>query len=575
MLVAGDIYDVATAEDRTLGQPLERMRAFPDVAWHLIPGNHDPHQPGGPWERVLRRGLPDNVRVHLEPAPVELADGEAQLLPAPLLRRRALADPTAWMDQAPSPAGVLRIGLAHGSITAFGSDAQHQPNLIDPARPERAGLGYLALGDWHGMKRIGPRCWYSGTPEVDDFGVEGGGQALLVELRAPGAPPEVTPLGGRPLRLAPGDAADPWRRTTSIVLAARLRALHAEPARLLLDLTLEGTLSLDRPRAAGARPRGPPGRRLLAAGRRAPPLSRALGRGPGGDRAGRLPAGRRGAPARHGRRSGRAGARDRRPGAAPPLCRASEARGAMKLCALELEQFRKFDRPIRVAGLADGLNLVVGPNEMGKSTLFAALQAVLFERHRSQAQTVRSFQPAGHEGAAPRVALDFEIDGRRYRIEKRFLRRPSAELTLPDGRRLHGEPAEEALEALLGGAAADDAGGRRGGGRGGRRQEPALGRPGPVLRPARDRAGARAARSRPRSTPSSARSWRGDHGAALIATLSRRCSELVYKAGRPRGRYKEADDARQALELEVADLEARRDELERDLERARRGARRL
>ena len=131
------------------------MRAFPGVRWHLIPGNHDPHQPGGPWDRLLRRGLPDNVWVHLEPAPVALGDDNARLLPAPLARRRSLDDPTAWMDQAPTPGWTLRIGLAHGSISAFGSDATTQPNLIDPARPERAGLAYLALGDWHGMKRIG------------------------------------------------------------------------------------------------------------------------------------------------------------------------------------------------------------------------------------------------------------------------------------------------------------------------------------------------------------------------------------------------------------------------------------
>jgi len=135
----------------------------------------------------------------------------------------------------------------------------------------------------------------------------------------------------------------------------------------------------------------------------------------------------------------------------------------MKLRALELEQFRKFDRPSGIAGMADGLNLVVGPNEMGKSTLFAALHAVLFERHRSQAQNVKSLQPAGHEGAAPRVALSFTIGDRRYRIEKRFLRRPSALLLLPDGRQLHGEAAEEALDRLLAGGDAEACeAGRRG-----------------------------------------------------------------------------------------------------------------
>ena len=211
VLVAGDVYDVATAEDRTLGQPIERMRGFAGVRWHLIPGNHDPHQPGGPWDRVLRRGLPANVEVHLEPAPVELTEERVQLLPAPLARRRTLADPTAWMDQVPAPEGMLRIGLAHGSISAFGSDDRSQPNLIDPARPARAGLGYLALGDWHGSKRIGPRCWYSGTPEVDDFGVVDGGHALLVDVPAAGAPAAVDPARGRALRVAPGGPADPRR----------------------------------------------------------------------------------------------------------------------------------------------------------------------------------------------------------------------------------------------------------------------------------------------------------------------------------------------------------------------------
>jgi DNA repair exonuclease SbcCD nuclease subunit len=242
VLVAGDIYDVATAEDRTLAQPLARMRAFAGVEWHLIPGNHDPHQPGGPWDRLLRRGLPANVRVHLKPTPAALAEGSA-LLPAPLARRRALADPTAWMDEAGTPEGVIRIGLAHGSISAFGSDARSQPNLIDPARPERAHLAYLALGDWHGTKRIGPRCWYAGTPEMDDFDVAGGGHALLVELAAPGAPPAVRPLPtGR----------FTWRREDVQihsedeveVVTARLRALHDDPACLLVDLHLEGSLSL-------------------------------------------------------------------------------------------------------------------------------------------------------------------------------------------------------------------------------------------------------------------------------------------------------------------------------------------
>jgi DNA repair exonuclease SbcCD ATPase subunit len=227
----------------------------------------------------------------------------------------------------------------------------------------------------------------------------------------------------------------------------------------------------------------------------------------------------------------------------------------MKLALLELEQFRKFDRRVRVAGMADGLNLLVGPNEMGKSTLFAALQAVLFERHRSQAQTVRSFQPAGHEGAAPQVALEFTLDDGRYRIEKRFLRRPAAELLLPDGRRLHGEPAEDALAELLGGGS--DAGqGIRGllwVGQGRSFAPPEL--------TADARGVLQAALDLELGEVLS-----GDQGAALIDAVEQALQELVYKAGGPRGRYKDADDARGAAQLAVAELVAKRAELERDLD---------
>jgi hypothetical protein len=242
VLVAGDAYDKEGLAERTLAQPLERMRAWPTVTWHLIPGNHDPHRPDGLWDRLARQGLPDNVRVHLAPVPCEMA-ARAWLLPAPLERRHALADPTAWMNAAPTPDGALRIGLAHGSTKRFGLIDTAVPNVIAAERPEQAGLAYLALGDWHGMRQVAARCWYSGTPEVDDFDVVDGGFALLVDVRDPEGAPEVTPLAtGR----------HQWRRAQAslhgaadiAVLEARLRGLHAEPARLLLDLAVEGTLSL-------------------------------------------------------------------------------------------------------------------------------------------------------------------------------------------------------------------------------------------------------------------------------------------------------------------------------------------
>lgn len=47
VLVAGDVYDMEALSPSSLNQPLERMRNFSAVHWHLLPGNHDPHRPSG------------------------------------------------------------------------------------------------------------------------------------------------------------------------------------------------------------------------------------------------------------------------------------------------------------------------------------------------------------------------------------------------------------------------------------------------------------------------------------------------------------------------------------------------
>ncbi|HSH43066.1 MAG TPA: metallophosphoesterase [Arenicellales bacterium] len=243
VLVAGDVYDMEALSPRSLNQPLERMRGFAEVHWHLLPGNHDPHRPNGLWDQLLRRGVPDNVHIHVAPEPVILDDVSAALLPAPLYYRRTLDDPTAWMDQAELPDGLARVGIAHGTVTGFGSEGTDVMNYIAPDRPARAGLAYLALGDWHGQKRIGERCWYSGTPETDAFDVDGGGRALLVEIDSPDAPPAVTPV-------ATGHYT--WTRLAERIngrddidhVAGKLRGLGDELDRFLVHLDVEGAVSL-------------------------------------------------------------------------------------------------------------------------------------------------------------------------------------------------------------------------------------------------------------------------------------------------------------------------------------------
>lgn len=120
----------------------------------------------------------------------------------------------------------------------------------------------------------------------------------------------------------------------------------------------------------------------------------------------------------------------------------------MILKSLEVANFRKFRDLLRIEGFTDGFNIVVEPNETGKSTLLDALRAAFFIRHSAKTELVRSYVPIGDD-VAPRVAVNFEIKGQTWSLEKQFMKSPSIRLTGNGGRR-ESEAAEEALQALLG-----------------------------------------------------------------------------------------------------------------------------
>ncbi len=119
----------------------------------------------------------------------------------------------------------------------------------------------------------------------------------------------------------------------------------------------------------------------------------------------------------------------------------------MKLTRIQIEQFRQFREGIDIDALAPGLNLFTGPNEAGKSTIVTAIRAAFFERYRSN--SAEDFRPWGDSAAAPSVTLDFEHDGERYQLSKRFLGKKRCELQI-GARRLDGAEAEDHLATLLG-----------------------------------------------------------------------------------------------------------------------------
>lgn len=100
-------------------QAISRMERYP-CRWWLLPGDHDIARNGGLWDRERTRAV-ERVAVLAEAAPHEIEPG-AWLLPAPLAHRHNLDDPTELFEMDP-PGARLRIGIAHGSIRDFGSQA--------------------------------------------------------------------------------------------------------------------------------------------------------------------------------------------------------------------------------------------------------------------------------------------------------------------------------------------------------------------------------------------------------------------------------------------------------------------
>lgn len=176
VLVAGDTFDSNDLPDREFNALMARLAANSDLTWHFIPGNHDPLGEGAIWQRFSHEDLPSCIKRYAENAPVEVAD---QVWLLPCMASVGNGDPTAWLSEAATPAGALRVALAHGATAEFGAG---ETEAIDPGRVVSAGLHYLALGDWHGTRKIAPSVWYAGTPEPEQFKTNAAGNVLAVDV---------------------------------------------------------------------------------------------------------------------------------------------------------------------------------------------------------------------------------------------------------------------------------------------------------------------------------------------------------------------------------------------------------
>lgn len=240
VLVAGDVFDAQTVSDRTVRRLFNALSTFTGP-WLMIPGNHDAALAESVWTRAQRLGaVPANLRLCLTPEVHLFPELGFAVLPAPLTQRHTYGDLTDWFDSAETPAGLLRIGLAHGSVQGILADDIDSANPIAMDRPELARLDYLALGDWHGTKIVGPKIAYSGTPEPDRFKANDSGQALLVEISAPGEVPIITAVQTAQFRWR-SIAMDLQVESDADIVIDQLGILQSNE---VIDLTITGRIGL-------------------------------------------------------------------------------------------------------------------------------------------------------------------------------------------------------------------------------------------------------------------------------------------------------------------------------------------
>ncbi|MER7250288.1 AAA family ATPase [Kribbella sp. NPDC000426] len=107
----------------------------------------------------------------------------------------------------------------------------------------------------------------------------------------------------------------------------------------------------------------------------------------------------------------------------------------MRLHSLALRDFRGVkDRIVRFRAL--GTTVVVGDNEVGKSSLVEAFGLVFELPDDSKSTRIRDIQPVGQD-VGPEVTAELSLGGRELTYTKRWLKNRSTELTIvePDGRR--------------------------------------------------------------------------------------------------------------------------------------------
>lgn len=167
LLICGDFFDNDRVRDETVQFAGEQIRRFPGRTY-LVPGNHDPMDPGRIYWRYDLEGMAPNLRIirkhageYLEDPDLDLVvwgrgylDSDGNFRPLEGLGER--------IDQR------WHIGMAHGHFVPEGGETHRSLPIHEREIAAAAGnWDYLAFGHWEphaDVSRNGVTAIYSGAP---------------------------------------------------------------------------------------------------------------------------------------------------------------------------------------------------------------------------------------------------------------------------------------------------------------------------------------------------------------------------------------------------------------------------
>ena len=121
----------------------------------------------------------------------------------------------------------------------------------------------------------------------------------------------------------------------------------------------------------------------------------------------------------------------------------------MKVHRIHLRNYKGVE-DLEVELALDGVTIIEGPNEVGKTTIAEALSLVLEQPDSSSRSVVRDARPV-HNDAGPWVEVELSTGPYRFVVEKRWLRSPMTHLRVlePRAEEVTGRQGHERLRAIL------------------------------------------------------------------------------------------------------------------------------